>query len=255
MTTLTDALWERYRADGDNDTRCRLLDQYIGLVHHAAREMARRLPPELDIEDLVSAGTVGLVQSLESFEPARQLAFSTFAMPRIRGAMLDELRSWDWVPRSVRDRNRKIAKARAELEQRLGRAPVEAEIAEHLGIDLETCHRWIGEADGPVLMALDPASRPGDGREGTRLSETIADPQSGDPGDSLLREETLDELRDAVAGLSAKERLILSLYYYEKLNLRQIGEVLHITESRVSQIHSRTIERLRERILRREEAA
>jgi RNA polymerase sigma factor FliA len=255
MNGLIDTLWTRYRADGDPGSRHDLLDQYIGLVHHAAREMARRIPPELDLDDLISAGTIGLVQALETFEPSRGLAFSTFAMPRIRGAMLDELRSWDWVPRSVRDRNRKVAKARAILEQRLGRSATDVEIAETLEVDMETCRRWIAEADGPFLLVLDPSARPADGRESPRLSETLADPQANEPGDGLVREETLEELRAAVEELPSKERLILSLYYYEKLNLRQIGEVLHITESRVSQIHSRVIARLRSHILHVERPA
>jgi len=111
MTVLTDALWEKYLHHRDDRTRSQLLAQYLGLVHHSAHEMAKRVPKDLELDDLISAGTVGLVQALETFDPSRGLAFSTFAVPRIRGAMLDELRTWDWIPRSVRERSRKIEQA------------------------------------------------------------------------------------------------------------------------------------------------
>jgi RNA polymerase sigma factor for flagellar operon FliA len=254
VTGITDALWTQYREGRDEDIRRALLDQYVGLVHFAAREMTRRVPPGLDVEDLVSAGTVGLVQALEGFEPSRGLAFSTFAMPRIRGAMLDELRSWDWVPRTIRDRGKKIEKARALLEKRLGRPPDLPEIATHIGIDPRTCAAWMEEARGPVFCTSDPA--PVTYHDGDpRRIESIPDRGAPAPIDSLLEEESLSELRAALASLSAKERTILSLYYYEELTLKQIGNVLNITESRVSQIHSRAIHRLRERASSQEKAA
>ncbi len=254
MTRITDALWAQYREGRDERIRRTLIDQYMGLVHFAAREMTRRLPPELETDDLVNAGTIGLVQALEGFEPARGLAFSTFAMPRIRGAMLDEIRSWDWVPRAVRERGRKIENARQALEKRLGRPPRLPEIATRLGIDSTTCAEWMEETRGPTYVDVDPSSESSPGADRRRI-ESIPDPNVRPPVDALLAEESLEELLDAIESLSAKERIVLSLYYYEGLTLRQIGKVLHITESRVSQIHSRTIARLRERVSEMERAA
>ena len=251
---VAETLWEHYRTTGDPRARAQLLDLYLGLVHHAARDYARSLPAGLELDELVSAGTVGLVQALEGFDPERGLAFSTYAMPRIRGAMLDELRSRDWVPRSVRARGRKVEQVRAALQHRLGRAPAAAEIAEALGVDLRTYWSWAQQLDGRTVLRLDQSGTAGSGATGElSLAETIADPGSAQPGEALMHRETLAGLREAVASLSTKDRLVLSLYYYEELSLREIGEVLHVTESRVSQIRSAALRRLRERIALQEE--
>jgi RNA polymerase sigma factor for flagellar operon FliA len=244
---LNDALWERYRTGGDPEARTQLLDRYLGLVHHAAHETLKRVSGTVEFDELVSAGTVGLVQALEGFEPGRGLAFSTYAMPRIRGAMLDELRSQDWMPRTVRERARRLGQALAELQHRLGRAPGAAEMAARLGIDVATYWRWLEETGERVMVGLDQQARHGTGDE-SQLHETIPDLELPDPGAALMREETLAVLREAFQELPAKDRLVLSLYYYEELNLRQIGEVLHITESRVSQIRARALRRLRQRM-------
>lgn len=244
---ITDALWERYVASRDDSTRELLLEQYLGLVHHAAREAAHHRPHALDVGDLVSAGTVGLVQALESFEPSRGLAFSSYAVPRIRGAILDELRSWDWVPRSVRQRKREIDKARRDLQHRLGRFPEPAEIAAAAGLDLETYHRCDAEPDNPVLLSIDPL--PGEGHRGNAaLGESIPDHAAPGAVETIERGETLARLRDAFASLSVRDRLVLTLSFFEELTLSQIGVVLHVTESRVSQIRTRALRRLLERI-------
>jgi RNA polymerase sigma factor (sigma-70 family) len=140
--SLTDALWQRYRGTGDPAARTQLLDRYLGLVHHVARQVAARVSDVVEVDDLVSAGTLGLVQALESFDLSRGLAFSTFAMRRIRGSILDELRSRDWVPRSVRAKGRQLATAVAQLESKLGRSPEPQEVAGVLSLDLETYWRW-----------------------------------------------------------------------------------------------------------------
>jgi RNA polymerase sigma factor for flagellar operon FliA len=245
MTDLNDALWERYRTHGDPEARSQLLDRYIGLVHHAAREIIRRAPREIELDELVSAGTLGLVQALEGFELERRLAFSSYAVPRIRGAMLDEMRAQDWVPRSVRTRGRQLSR----LAQRLGRAPAAAEVARALDVDMDTYWHWSEQAEGRVLLALDAPG--GTGEEGgALLSETIPDTESADPGVELARAESLQELHEAFAALPAKDRLVLSLYHYEQLSLKEIGNVLHVSESRVSQIRTRALGRLREAITR-----
>jgi RNA polymerase sigma factor for flagellar operon FliA len=246
-TGLAESLWLRYGASRDPEVRVQLLDLYLGLVHHAARELARAGSAHLELDELISAGTVGLVQALEGFDPSRGLAFSTYAMPRIRGAMLDELRGQDWTPRSIRERRRQIARARATLQQRLKRGPSGAELAAALGIDEETLWGWERETGSRTMVALDQSVNAG-GESDLQLSETLADRGAAVPGEALTREETLAELREAVAALPSKDRLVLSLYHYENLSLKQIGEVLHVTESRVSQIRSRALKRLREHL-------
>ena len=243
----TDALWRRYRSTGDPGARSQLLDRYLGLVHHVARQIAGRVSDVVEVDDLVSAGTLGLVQSLESFDLSRGLAFSTFAMRRIRGAILDELRSRDWVPRSVRAKGRQMAAAVAQLEGRLGRAPEPPEVAEALSLDLETYWRWREEVDGAILVSLD-GSVTLDHQESAPLEETLGDPSALLPGEALGQEETVATLRRGIATLPPKERTVLALYYYEELNLRQIAEILHVTESRVSQIRTQALKRLRQRL-------
>lgn len=254
MTAITDALWEKYRAGRDEETRRLLLDQYLGLVHHAARELARSMPRGLELEDLVSAGSIGLVQALEGFDPSRGLAFSTFAVPRIRGAMLDEIRSWDWCPRSVRDHGRMIERARAEIRRREGREPEPAEVAKALGIDEETLSTWVAESQGPQWVVFDPAPVAGSARA-PRLADTLPDPALRPVTEYLEEEEAFRLLSAALDALPSKDRLILSLYYFEDLTLRQIGELLRITESRVSQLHSRAVRRVREFIAAEEDRA
>jgi RNA polymerase sigma factor FliA len=245
MTDLIDALWARYRLTGDPHARTQLLDRYLGLVHHSAHQLARRISRDVEIDDLIGAGTLGLVQALEGFEPARGLAFSTYAMPRIRGSMLDELRTRDWMPRSVRMRSRQLLGARAGLQHKLGRQPSHEEVALALELDLDTYWRWQDEVDGRVLLNLD-ATGDDDDEHAPRLAERIADVLAGDPGDAIDEQETLARLRDAFGKLAARDRLVLTLYYYEELNLRQIGEVMHVSESRISQIRTRALKRLRE---------
>ena len=245
MTDLIDALWARYRRTGDPQARTQLLDRYLGLVHHSAHQLARRISRDVEIDDLIGAGTLGLVQSLEGFDPGRGLAFSTYAMPRIRGAMLDELRTRDWMPRSVRMRSRQLQGARAQLQHKLGRQPSPEELAGALGIDLPTYWRWQEEIDGRVVLQLDAGHDDSDERA-PRLSESIADLSAEEPGDGLDDRETRDRLRDAFDRLGNRDRLVLTLYYYEELNLRQIGEVMHVSESRISQIRTRALKRLRD---------
>lgn len=245
--TLTGSLWQRYRETADLDARRQLLDRYLGLVHHVARQVAARVSDVVELDDLVSAGTLGLVQALEKFDLARGLAFSTYAMRRIHGAILDELRSRDWVPRSVRSKGRQLAAAVAQLESRLGRAPEPAEVAAALSIDLPSYWRWREEVDGAVLVSLD-GGVPLDHTEAATMSEAMADRNTEAPGAALEEQETLAALRIVMGMLPPRERMVLALYYYEELNLRQIAEILHVTESRVSQIRTQALKRLRQRL-------
>jgi RNA polymerase sigma factor for flagellar operon FliA len=242
--TLSDELWARYRRSGDPAARSQLLDSYLGLVHHYAHEARKYAPPDVELDDLISAGTVGLIQALESYDPARGVAFSSFAVPRIRGAILDELRSRSWMPRGVKARARELARAEARLQQQLGRAPTPAEVAAELGVSLATFWRWRDDREGRTLVQLDHPAHVEQGQN-ARLADTIPDPQAPEPGAQLNRDERRARVREALAALPPKERMVLLLYFYEEANLKQIGEVLHLSESRVSQIRTQALQRLR----------
>jgi RNA polymerase sigma factor FliA len=237
-------LWQQYRRGGDLEARTQLLGRYARLVHHLARQTSRRIGPDVELDDLVGAGMLGLVRALEAFDPARGLAFSTYAVPRIRGAILDELRARDWMPRSLRSRARDISRIRAALEQTLERSPRATEVAAGMGVDLPTYLRLEALTDAREFVSID---QPGpDGLPS--LGEVLCG--SSPEADQIrwTQEERLESLRDGVAELPEKDRLVLTFYYYEGLNLRQIGEILHVTESRVSQIRTRALALLRERL-------
>lgn len=224
--------------------RDRMIEEHLGLVHHVARQLARGLTVDADFDELVSAGTIGLMNALDGFDAARGLAFSTFAAPRIRGAILDELRRQDHVPRSLRRKAREIGAARDQLTRTLGRVPEDREIAEHLGVDLPTLWRWKAELEGVVHLSLHAPAAPGE-RSVPNLGEQL----SGESGDGIEERLNLEQetefLRDAILRLKEQERVVLSLYYFEELKLHQIASVLGLTESRVSQIRSKAISKLR----------
>jgi RNA polymerase sigma factor for flagellar operon FliA len=252
MTNVTDALWERYVNHKDPEARSQLLDRYLGLVRHSARDMAARVGHAVEFEDLVGAGTLGLVQALEGFDLSRGLAFSTYAMRRIRGAILDELRSRDWRPRSVRAKGRQLAAVVSALETRFGRTPEAEEVATAMGIDLQTYYRIKEDVNGGVMVSLaGTVARGGD--DTLRLEDTLADPDGDAPIEQIGKAETLGRLRLAIGRLPPRERTVLSLYYYEELNLKQIAEILHVTESRISQIRTQALKRLRTQPLVTEE--
>lgn len=224
--------------------REQLISEHLGLVHHVARQLSRSLSLDADFDELVSSGTMGLMNALASFDPSRGLAFSTFAAPRIRGAILDELRRQDHVPRSVRRKTRDLAFARKELLRKLDREPTDREVAEYLEIDMNTYWRWQSETESVVQVSLDRPSVEGDRRAG---SPADIIPDNGERGieDMLNLEQEVDHLRDAILGLKDQERLVLSLYYFEELKLHEIATILELTESRVSQIRSKAIAKLR----------
>lgn len=239
------ALWARLRA-GDLEARDALLTEHLGLVHHVARQMSRTLSVKADFDELVSSGTMGLMAALEAFDHARGLAFSTFAAPRIRGAILDELRRQDHVPRSVRRKAREIAAARETLMRVLGRAPDDDEVAEHLGVDRATLWRWQGDVEGAQHVPLDrtPGERERDAAPSP--ADVLAHEEAhGGVEEAINREQEVAILRDALLRLKEQERVVLSLYYFEELKLHEIATVLKLTESRVSQIRSKALGKLR----------
>jgi RNA polymerase sigma factor for flagellar operon FliA len=222
-----------------------LLTRHLGLVHHVAREVSRRIP-SVELGELVSAGALGLMKALDSFDLSRGLAFSTYAVLRIRGAILDDLRSRDSTPRSVRVKRRKIESVAAALEAELGRTPTPKEIADRLEIDVTTYWKW-KDAVGSYAEA-EAAPRASQGRRISRDAENHADPSATSATQRLMESEHIAQVRHLIARLPEQQRRVLALYYYEELNLRQVGEILQVSESRVSQIRSQALRRLKAEI-------
>lgn len=247
-------LWRHYAATRDPSVRERLFAEYIGLVHRAARDLARRPTADLEHDDLVGAGTIGLVQALETFDPARGLAFSTHAMPRIRGAILDEIRGLDWLPRSARERRRDALRVRDSFQRTLGREPTEDEAAEAMPGGLGAWRRALVELNDPSFVPLDGGAGSEAG-SGPRLADALPDVGAPDMMTELVAEEERTELAEAFESLPERDRLILSLSFYERLPLREIASLLLVTESRVSQLRTRALSRLRERLEPRLRAA
>jgi RNA polymerase sigma factor for flagellar operon FliA len=239
-------LWRRYKDDGDAGARERLVVAYSPMVKFVAGRLGAGLPSHVDDADLISYGLMGLIGAIERFELERGIKFETFAMTRIRGAIIDELRSLDWVPRSVRARAREIEAAQAKLEHELQRAPTEAELAKRLGIDEDELQSSLLEIANSSVYALDELWTVSDSSgDQVSLLDTISDPRAEDPQESLASSEIKDRLTDAISSLPEREQLVVALYYYENLTLREIGEVLGVTESRVSQLHTKAVMRLK----------
>jgi RNA polymerase sigma factor for flagellar operon FliA len=231
-------LWLDYRASGDRATRDRLILHYSPLVKFVSGRVLSRLPDSLDGADLVSYGILGLIDAIEKFE--------TYAVPRIRGAILDELRSIDWVPRSVRAKARAADQAYTKLEHRLRRSPTDDELASELGISPSELDVLLRQTTRASVLQLDEVLFTG-GQGFRTLGDTIADSDEG-PGARLELQETRRLVARAIAGLADRERTVLTLYYYERLNLAEIGEILGVTESRACQIHTKAVHQLRHKL-------
>ncbi len=237
------SLWSACAA-GDLAARDTLLQDNLSLVHYVAKQLSRSMSADADPDEMVSIGTMGLMAALESFDPRRGLAFSTYAVPRIRGAILDELRRQDHVPRSIRRKTREIAAARETLMATLGRSPRDAEVAALLGIDVLTFWRWQADMERTVQVSLSGAD--GDREETGPSPIEFIRANDDSPDERMEQEEQVAALRDAILELKAQQRTVLSLYYFEELNAREIAEVLGISESRVSQIRSKGLAHLRQ---------
>ena len=245
----TQALWTQFKKTGDRGIRDRLILTYAPLVKYVAGRLGSGLPAHIDDGDLVSYGLLGLISAIERYDPQRDVKFETYAISRIKGAIIDELRAMDWVPRSVRSRARQIERAMAELEGKLGRAPTDEEIAQKLGLTEEELEESLSEIARSSIAALDELwTVSGSGGEQVALIDTIEDTEAPDPQSSLSQTELREAIADAIARLPEREKLVVTLYYYEELTLREIGEVLGVTESRVSQLHTKAILRLKARL-------
>lgn len=241
-------LWAQFKATGDADAREGLILHYSALVKFVAGRIKAGLPKSVDPQDLVSYGTFGLIDAIDKFEPERGYKFETYAVNRIKGAILDELRALDWVPRSVRARAREIQRSLGELEHRLQRSPTDEELAEQMNVPVDALRDRLGEIATLGIMALDDLLNPGE-RDSASMGDLLADPKAPDPSGSFEQEETRYLLVDAVNRLSDRERLVVTLYYYEGLTLAEIGRVLSVTESRVCQIHTKAVMSLRNRLM------
>ncbi|HEX2129408.1 MAG TPA: RNA polymerase sigma factor WhiG [Solirubrobacterales bacterium] len=242
-------LWRRYKSEGDEKARERLVVAYSPLVKFIAGRMASGLPSHVEESDLISYGLLGLIGAIERFDTEREIKFETFAVARVKGAIIDELRSLDWVPRSVRARAREVEQAHAKLEARLHRAPTDEEMAQQLELSVEGFQNVLLDIANSSVLALDDLWTFADPEGGSQVSilDTIKDPQGVDPMAEAASSELKDRLADAIEGLPERERLVIALYYYENLTLREIGEVLGVTESRVSQLHTKAVIGLRSR--------
>ena len=238
MPTMID----RRTRNTDAAARDAVLRQHLGLVYHVAKQLTRARANDVELDDLVSAGTLGLIDAFEHFDTSRGLAFSTFAAPRIRGAILDELRRLDRVPRSVRRKTRQIETTSNALAISLGREPGHAELAEGLGIDIETLWRWQTEREATQVVSMDGSQNSGEDRFS---GEWIAGSTGADIDDAITAGQEAAHLRDALLELPQQERTVLSLYYFEELKLNDIARILSVSESRVSQIRSKATQRLR----------
>ncbi|MBC7841683.1 MAG: sigma-70 family RNA polymerase sigma factor [Gemmatimonadaceae bacterium] len=220
------SLW-RAMAAGEPAAREQLLKEHLGLVHHVARQMSKTLAVKADFDELVSSGSIGLMSALEAFDVDRGLAFSTFAAPRIRGAILDELRRQDHVPRSIRRKTREIGQARETLGRVLGRSPSDKDVAEHLGLDLPTLWKWRSDIEGAHHVPLDRSPSETETLAPTPI-EVLADESNDSVDDIITHEQEVHHLRDAIMQLKEQERTVLSLYYFEEMKLHEIADSLSL---------------------------
>jgi RNA polymerase sigma factor for flagellar operon FliA len=242
-------LWRRFKGLDDNDARDRLIVNYAPLVKYVAGRMSSALPAHVDESDLISYGLIGLIGAVERYDPDRAVKFETYAVSRIKGAIIDELRSLDWVPRSVRARAREVERKASELEHQLRRVPTDEELAKALDIGLNEFHDLINQIANSSIVALDEMwTVTAAGSETLSLIDTLGDRSAGDPANLLDVTELREGLADAIASLPEREKIVVALYYYDGLTLREIGDVLGVTESRVSQLHTKAILRLKGRL-------
>ena len=238
----TTALWEEFIQDRSNQKlRNALIERYMHLVRQHGERLGSRLPDEVELDDLVSAGVFGLMDAIDAFEPSRGYKFETYCAQRVRGAMLDELRNMDWVPRLVRSRHRKLMEASKELSNNLGRQPTHDELAEHLHLTTNELDKMMCDANAVNLVSLNKKWFETDGNKDIAEIDLVEDKKGEDP---TTRIQKTDIMRLVTKGLNRNERLIIILYYYEEMTMKEVGMTLDLSESRVSQMHSSILERL-----------
>ena len=241
-------VWRDYRETGNLELRNRLIERYLPLVKYNADRIWSRLPDGVELDDLISAGVFGLMDAIDAFDLERGVKFETYCVPRIRGAMLDELRTMDWVPRLVRSKAGKLEEARKTLEAELGRPPRPEELASKLGVPLEQLDDIVGEATAVGLVSLNKKWFETDSYKDVREIDILEDKKAEDPTHKL---QNSDLMRLVTRGLNRNERLIIILYYYEDMTMKEIGATLDLSESRVSQMHSSIVNRLQSQLSKR----
>ncbi|MGQ9646417.1 MAG: FliA/WhiG family RNA polymerase sigma factor [Thermodesulfobacteriota bacterium] len=230
--------------------REKIILQYTPLIKYIAHRLAMRLPAHIIADDLIGAGVIGLIDAINKFDPGRNVEFKTYAEFRIRGAMIDELRALDWVPRSVRQKATKVEQAVLHLERKKGRSVEDEEVASELGLSMEEYYQWMNEIKGISFLDIEFLRPRGRDLSDEDLLNLLTDGKENDPFQLLNLKELKDLLARAIDQLSPQEKLVLSLYYFEDLTLKEIGEVLELTESRICQIHTKGILRLRAKLKR-----
>jgi RNA polymerase sigma factor for flagellar operon FliA len=242
-------VWRQFKIDPDRqDLRNRLVERYMPLVRYNGERIWARLPEGVELDDLVSAGIFGLMDAIEAFDLTRGVKFETYCVPRIRGAMLDELRTMDWVPRLVRSKASKLQEATKTLETRLGRHPTGPELATHMSLNLADLEKMMVEASAVNLISLNKKWYETDSYKDVREIDILEDKKGEDPTRRIQKN---DLMRLVTKGLNRNERLIIILYYYEELTMKEIGATLDLSESRVSQMHSSIVQRLQHQLGRR----
>jgi len=237
----TKALWVEYKKTKDERSRNALLELYLPLVKYTAERLAVRFPASVDVDDMISAGIFGLMDAIEKFDLGRGVKFETYCVSRIRGSILDSVREQDWVPRLVRSRSSKLGKEWQALEERLGRPPTDYEMAQSLGVSLDEYDEMLREATVVGFQSLSE-EMPEDDQKAMRRVDVVEDARGESPLDEIHKK----EIKEFVTrGLATKERLVLILYYFEELTMKEIGAILDLSESRVCQLHSRIVVRLR----------
>lgn len=245
-------LWEAYKARYDYRARDKLIVKYAPLVKYVAGRLAMGLPSHIEVDDLVSYGVFGLIEAIERFDPARQVKFETYAIARIRGAMLDSLRAFDWIPYSVRQKSKELESAYSKVESRIGRSATDAEVAAEMGIPIDRLHKMLQEVRGMSIVSLDEVlSGEDDSSNQVRTVEVIGDASAQDPLSFVEFEDRKRILAEAIERLPEKERLVIALYYHQGLTVTEISRILGVSQSRISQVHSKAVLRLRSRLTRR----
>lgn len=244
-----DELWSRFKDFRDQGARDQLILAYSPLVKYVAGRMGSGLPAHIEEGDLISYGLLGLIGAIERFDPGRNIKFETYAISRIKGSIIDELRALDWVPRSVRSWARQVERTVTELENELRRAPTDEEIAASLDVSVDEFQTILTQISSASIVALDEFwSLSGSGGDKVTLMDTIEDESAPDPSRAFDIQSVKEMLAEAIRRLPERERIVIGLYYYEGLTLKEIGEVLGVTESRVSQLHTKAILRLKGRM-------
>jgi RNA polymerase sigma factor FliA len=246
--TTEDELWRRYQKTRDPAIRDHMVKQYAPLVKYVAGKVAVGMPHNVEFDDLVGYGVFGLFDAIEKFNPEKHVKFKTYAVTRIRGAIFDELRSIDWVPRSVRQKSREIEESVRRLESSLGRAASDSEIAKDMGMSMKDFEKTMIKISGTSILSLNDVWYSGEDNDKVSIADSIESPDSLNPDIIVEKDEIKRVIMDAIQELPDKEKKVLVLYYYEDLTLKEIGLVLEVTESRVSQLHTKAIMRLRAKL-------